>query len=121
MIDRVGPWKCFHCDEVFNDFKEAGDHFGYGEISTPACKIDAAHLRELEIELFKYRLEDTELHREIHRLVAKNQQDCRRAEELGYARGLRDAHLINCTCPTVDGVRLPGNHCQVHNLQDAER
>lgn len=85
------PWRCFHCDEIFADAAEAALHFGPRIYSDPACHADAEHLRELERQLDRYREEDTDLHREIHALHSKHQTALMRAEEDGYARGLRDA------------------------------
>lgn len=37
----TGPWKCFHCGEVIEEYHDAKMHFGEGqegcEWSTPAC------------------------------------------------------------------------------------
>ena len=68
-------WRCFHCDELFSDKHQARLHFGdvgyYGAYGTPACCVDAAHLRDLEKQLSKYRNDDTDLHRQIHASAAK--------------------------------------------------
>ena len=83
-------WRCFHCDEVFRDEEAARLHFGDSLMHAAACKVDVAALRELERQLACYREEDTDLHREIHRLHAEHLVALRRAEEDGYAKGLRD-------------------------------
>lgn len=83
-------WRCFHCDEIFTTVDAATDHFGPAIYSDPACAIDAHRLRELEAELTRHREEDTDLHRELHRKDSERQQAVQRAEEDGYARGLRD-------------------------------
>jgi flagellar biosynthesis/type III secretory pathway protein FliH len=49
-------------------------------------------LRKNEVEMERYREEDTDLHREIARMGAEHQAALQRAEEAGYAKGLRDAH-----------------------------
>ena len=85
------PWRCFHCDETFADAAEAALHFGPRIYSDPACSVDAEHLRELERQLDGYREEDTDLHRQIAAMECRHQQALMRAEETGYARGLRDA------------------------------
>ena len=85
------PWRCFHCDETFADAAEAALHFGPRIYSDPACRVDAEHLRELERQLDGYREEDTDLHRQIAAMECRHQQAVMRAEETGYARGLRDA------------------------------
>lgn len=87
-------WTCFHCEESFTDLEKARLHFGKTERQSPACQLDAAHLRELEAELQKYREEDTELHHQIAGLAARTESAKRRAEEEGYALGLKDAHLV---------------------------
>lgn len=86
-------WKCFHCEEVFTDRELAALHFGQRIYDTPACQIDAAHLRDLEGQLTRYREEDTDLHREINGLHATHATALQREEEKGYARGLKDAGL----------------------------
>lgn len=86
-----GPWKCFFCGELLVSFDEARDHFGNREFGKTACEYDIKELRSMERELAKYREEDTDLHREIHRLRAEIDTQKRRAEEIGYERGLRDA------------------------------
>jgi hypothetical protein len=91
---RQGPWKCFHCDELFEDTQSAADHFGPYTHSKPACQYVERELRDLEERLRLYREDDTELHREIRALQSSRGKDIRRAEEQGYARGLRDAHLL---------------------------
>lgn len=85
------PWRCFHCGETFVDAAEAALHFGPRIYSDPACSVDAEHLRELERQLDGYREEDTDLHRQIAAMECRHQQAVMRAEEAGYARGLRDA------------------------------
>ena len=91
MTERIGPWKCFHCNEVFTDPKEAEEHFGKSEAVTTICKRDAYYIREIERQIDLYREEDTVLHRQINELRGRQHLDQQRAEELGYSRGLRDA------------------------------
>ena len=45
----------------------------------------------MEDQLRRYRDEDTDLHREIFALKAAHEVALRRAEEAGYAAGLRDS------------------------------
>lgn len=85
------PWRCFLCDEVFTDEKAAALHFGTSIMQSPACQIDAKWLRYLERQLERYREEDTDLHRHIAGLKSQSQVAVMRAEEEGYASGLRDA------------------------------
>lgn len=95
-------WRCFHCDAHFTDKEEARLHFGKSERQDPACTIDVSRVREMEAELARYREEDTDLHREIHRAHSSEQLKVRRAEEVGYARGLRDASTF-----LIDSTGLP--------------
>lgn len=85
-----GEWRCFHCDESFTDREAAALHFGTREHHQPACTIDIAEYRRAEAENQRYREEDSDLHREMYALRAQHQVELRRAEEAGYARGLKD-------------------------------
>lgn len=85
-----GTWRCFHCDEVFSESDKAEEHFG-SLYQDAACTIDITKYREMEALVAKYCAEDTDLHREIHRISAQAHTDVQRAEEKGYARGLADA------------------------------
>jgi hypothetical protein len=92
---QLGPgalhWRCFHCDEVFTTVVDAAFHFGYADLEKPACLVDAVELRNLQMDLRRYREEDTDLHRALHAKDSEMQQAVLRAEEAGYARGLADA------------------------------
>lgn len=83
-------WRCFHCDELFADREAAGLHFGVSEQQDPACLIDVKKYREMEALHASYFNEDTLMHREIYCMQAQHALDLRRAEEEGYARGLKD-------------------------------
>ncbi|CAJ6623501.1 Uncharacterised protein [Burkholderia pseudomallei] len=98
-------WRCFHCDEVFDDRDAAALHFGTTERQVPACTIDVAEYRAMEQRMSRYNEEDTDLHREIYRLQARHQSDLRREEEKGYARGLADgaAGTQPAVAPAPDG------------------
>lgn len=93
-------WRCFHCDEAFVDPAEAALHFGTRIHDEPACRVDAAQLRELERQLDRYRDEDTDLHREIHRLHSARNAALMRSEELGYSRGLADGMKMTANAQT---------------------
>jgi hypothetical protein len=92
-------WRCFFCDEVFKRPRDAAEHFGCDdacEADVPACKI-AAHeghlihyIRKLEKELRRYQTEDSDVMRSIATLESDMAQKVRQAEELGYAKGVRD-------------------------------
>ena len=84
-------YRCFHCDEIFTDYKGALNHFGVSELSEPICTIDAAKYREMEAEVESWRNESTPIQREIAAIIARHQSDLRQEEEKGYSRGLRDA------------------------------
>lgn len=89
--EPLTPWRCFHCDEVFTDKFEAEIHFGRSEHFAPMCLVDAIKYREMEERVRRHNEEDSELHREIHRLESKHHAELQREEEAGYAKGLRDA------------------------------
>ena len=89
--EPIGEWRCFHCDEVFADEAPAAEHFGTSQHQEPACQIDITKYREMEETVRRYNEEDTDLHREIHRLHASHQRELQGEEEKGYARGLADA------------------------------
>lgn len=89
------PWRCYHCGEVCRTHEQAHAHFGATQDSEPACKIDAAAFRAMEETVRRYREEDSELHREIHRLNAAYAVKLRQEEEAGYARGLADGRAYN--------------------------
>ena len=88
-------WRCFHCDEVFTDWVQARNHFGYTpEDGPPVCKTERgvdAEIYHLKRRVELYQREDTELHRALHAKAAEMAVAVRRAEEQGYARGLEDA------------------------------
>jgi hypothetical protein len=93
MPEQAEPvWRCFHCSEEFNTKESAALHFGTYERQQPICIIDIASFREFEKELEARRNEDTDLHHEISGHIAKIHLACQRAEETGYARGLKDAN-----------------------------
>ena len=83
-------WRCFHCGEVFTDTASAQLHFGRSEMREPICHVDQVKYREMEADLQRYRDEDTDLHREVHRAHNQGQEKASRAEEAGYAKGLGD-------------------------------
>jgi hypothetical protein len=92
-------WRCFHCDEVFTTAREAASHFGGEEGALTACQIKAFEfhlvhrIRDLEDQLARYRAEDSDVMRSIMTLEADHRQALIRAEEQGYARGLRDGEV----------------------------
>lgn len=99
MSAEQKSWRCFHCDEVFTDYVAAKEHFGairfsYGAVTydTPACQIDPQEHRRLIAELAKYENEDSELQRAMAAMQTRHAEELRKAEEAGYAKGLRDGN-----------------------------
>ena len=84
-------WHCFHCGEVLTDEEAARLHFGDDEMAQSACQIDIAAVREMEVQLGRYRVEDSDTDRAIDAMKADHLVALRREEEKGYALGLRDA------------------------------
>lgn len=101
-------WTCFHCGEhfapTFAGHQAARHHFGDGPTEDPSCRINARQFRALQDLTRRYQSEDTELHREIHRLQADHATALRREEEKGYSRGLEDAKKY----PETLGLARPG-------------
>jgi len=93
-VVRCGPWKCFHCGAVFTDAKEAATHFGTIREAQAVCTHSPDEIRHMEWCLRRYRDEDTELHRQIVHTQCEHTQALMRAEESGYAKGLRDGRAL---------------------------
>lgn len=83
-------WRCFQCGETFTDPSAAEEHFGRSQHQAPACTIDVAEYRRMEEASRRYCEEDTDLHRQISGMESSHQQALMRAEEKGYATGLKD-------------------------------
>lgn len=103
MTDDNRTWRCFFCDEVFTDVEAAHEHFGDEggcDPEPPACKLNQMEggllklYREALAEIHTYQLEDNASFREFYALGADHFQECRRAEEEGYARGLKDGKAL---------------------------
>jgi hypothetical protein len=106
----IPVWRCFHCEFETSDHAEAQSHFG-DDSDAPALCIFWATLEDAEraheyqqmvLELNAIREsvirlnaafdnECSEGMRLFRELESKMQQEIRRAEEEGYAKGLRDA------------------------------
>lgn len=84
-------WRCFHCDEVFATEADAGLHFGRSEYDKPVCQFDAEHIRWMEAQHRRNVDDDSEALRTVRSLLNEHEDLRRKAEELGYARGLADA------------------------------
>lgn len=97
-------WRCFHCDEVFRSAKWAAEHFGQDLTQEAACKIKGHEghlltaLRKAEEELTRYRQDDSDLMRAMYSLEAEHRTAVVRAEEEGYARGVRDMKKEGFVC-----------------------
>jgi hypothetical protein len=99
VTDKV-HWRCFHCGETFllAQKRWAQEHFGIDQGATPACLIRSAGenallsaLRDAEAQLEVYRAEDGKILRAMAAMQSDHATALRHQEELGYARGLRDA------------------------------
>lgn len=93
-------WRCFHCGEVFTGARSAAEHFGGEQGALTACQIKSheghilAALRKAEYELRRYRDGDNDLMLSIYSLETAKVAAVLRAEEEGYARGLRDGQAM---------------------------
>jgi hypothetical protein len=99
------PWRCFHCDETLTDREQAAEHFGTHEHQSPACLIDAAEYRRMEALQARYADEDADVHRAMHRMEREHGEALRRAEEAGYAKGLRDYEAQAARIAALEGER----------------
>jgi predicted transcriptional regulator len=119
---EAGPWRCFHCDEVFESRTCAIHHFGHNEGETPACKIKGAGEYALLDALRKAQLardeawqalsaEDTDSARVFHAMQADHQVALRQAEQAGYDKGLADGAALR-TSPTPQ-AQAPGAVAEV--------
>jgi hypothetical protein len=96
-------WVCFHCGEHFpatiQGQRAAQLHFGPTPAFEPGCVLKLTSedrsllkkLRSAEADLDRYYAEDSEKDRELRRMAADHQVALRRAEEQGYARGIKDS------------------------------
>ena len=91
----VDGWRCFHCDEQFTDPQEAELHFGINETREPACHIGITAIRQMQHDLDRYRDGDGDKDREMIGMGNRHAQALRREEEIGYARGVRDAQTVD--------------------------
>lgn len=98
-------WRCFHCDEVLTDRESAAIHFGTHECQRPACLIDAAEYRRMEAKEASYAAEDAAIHRQMWGMHNEHRAALRRAEEAGYAKGVRDAGSLNAVLRDSDAER----------------
>lgn len=89
-------WRCFHCNDAFNNLAGAREHFGATLGVQPACQIAAheghlvTYIRKLEDELQSYRSESNDILKSIMVLEADRRAAIQLAAETGYDRGLLD-------------------------------
>lgn len=88
---EMGPWRCFHCGEVFTTREAAALHFGTSEVQEPLCTVTAERYREVERRLDEYRNEADATSRTFFAMGAKAQEMATIAEQKGYDRGIADA------------------------------
>lgn len=107
-------WVCFHCGERFLTPGAAEIHFGASQFTDPACRIKASGefglvvaLRAAEVELERYRAEDSDKDRELAAMAANHYRALQAEEEKGYARGLADARGISS--PALKKIANGGN------------
>lgn len=98
-------WRCYFCDVVLRSPASAREHFGASQLAEPACQLKGHEhgligiVRKQEAELARFRAEDSDLIRAWHSRDAEHQAEVRRAEELGYDRGLRDGRTYPAEHP----------------------
>jgi hypothetical protein len=89
-------WRCFHCDDVFTREVDAAEHFGSDQGALTACQIKGhehllvSKIREQERVILSHLQETDPLLRAMECMRSEHAQALRRAEELGYGRGVRD-------------------------------
>lgn len=94
-LELKSQWRCFHCEEVFNDHASALEHFGHSQYTAAACQIDIAEYRRMQEVHRRHCEEDTDADRAWHALKAEMNTAVIRAEENGYSKGLIDAPIGN--------------------------
>lgn len=104
-------WRCFHCDQTFTDRDAAAVHFGTSERHQPMCSISSNEYREMERRMEQYNAEDAEIHREMYRQRNEHIQALRRAEEIGYAKGVAESSDL---APTTSTVSASGAQFDFH-------
>lgn len=108
-VGEGDAWRCFHCDEVFTTQESAAVHFGNSERDNPACQVDIVDYRRMVAMDARYAEEDADVHRSMRRMASEHQTALQRAEETGYARGLKDSGLCPCAANTAPPIREVGD------------
>ncbi|MCA1490148.1 hypothetical protein I6F11_04340 [Ensifer sp. NBAIM29] len=109
LVERKS-WRCFHCDDVFTEERQARLHFGCDEISEPACKIKAGAegsmleaLRRAEADAERaiagMHDESSEGWKAYHNIAGRLREQVEAAENLGYERGLAEARALSSLEP----------------------
>lgn len=98
--DSCVPWRCFYCDEVFANERDASEHFGESRGSLAGCQIKGHEhnllriVRDQEAELAEHRTENTEYIRAMESMRSEHDVALRRAEEAGYAAAVRAMNIL---------------------------
>jgi hypothetical protein len=97
----TGPWRCFHCGDVFTAWHCARDHFGHEDGALPACQIKGGEIglvaalraaeRDASDAWFALQNESTTTAKAFRAMQGRHQQQLTAMEQLGYERGLADA------------------------------
>lgn len=97
-------WRCFHCDSAFRNERHAAEHFGVDSaLSLTACQIKGHEnalirtIREQEEQLARYRAEDGDILRAMESMRSEHEYALRKAEEVGYNRGVVDTLALPAT------------------------
>jgi hypothetical protein len=89
-------WRCFHCGDVFTRAVDAAEHFGGTQGALAGCEIKGHEhgllgmIRDQEHQLARWREEIDPLTLAMGGMRAEHAVALRRAEEIGYDRGVRD-------------------------------
>jgi hypothetical protein len=108
-------WRCFHCDTVFRNARDAREHFGATELQLTGCQIKGHEyallrvIREQEEELARHRADDSNIMRAMEVMRYEHVDALRRAEEAGYNKGVADM----LTLPESERVKLVDSRAEV--------
>jgi hypothetical protein len=95
-MSRRKRWRCFHCDAVFTNQRDASEHFGGHQGELAGCQIKGHEnallriIRDQQLELSVLRAEDGQFIRAMMSMQVDHAQAVRKAEEAGYDKGVRD-------------------------------
>lgn len=97
---RKTPWRCFHCDDVFTNERDAAEHFGGSLMALAACQIKGhehnliAKIRAQELLLDTYRAADSQVLRAMESMRSEHVTALRTMEETGYGRAVIDMQKL---------------------------